>query len=264
MWVSRQTVESLGQNGTDVHRVATVAEFTIDRFSRDFLISLRGDFPATDAATELQTWLDGQDITHPRIFVRRLAANALQTEATFLLSGQSGGEDKTHVRENGLVYGIDFLAGRSPGLFVDQRENRRFLQSLRPARVLNCFAYTCAFSVAAAQVGSETLSVDLSKKWLDRGRENFGLNGMPLSGHRFFADDVREVLRRLCRRGERFDAIILDPPTFARGKGGVFRVEKELGSLLDSALGCLADDGSILLSTNYTRWGRGGSESARA
>ena len=104
-----------------------------------------------------------------------------------------------------MSYGIDFGAGYSVGLFIDQRENRRFVRDVTPRTLLNCFAYTCSFSVVAASVGAKTVSIDLSKKSLERGRENFALNALRTDDHRFVTDDVMEVLPRLARRGEKFD-----------------------------------------------------------
>jgi 23S rRNA (cytosine1962-C5)-methyltransferase len=141
--------------------------------------------------------------------------------------------------------------GYSVGLFVDQRENRRFVTQSKPARLLNCFAYTCSFSVAATSAGAETVNVDLSKKSLERGRQNFALNALSAEGHRFIADDVRPVLRRLDRRGEKFDMIILDPPTFSRTKEGkAFHAENDFEELIASALEITERNGRILLSTN--------------
>jgi hypothetical protein len=104
--------------------------------------------------------------------------------------------------EERLCYEIDFLAGYSCGLFLDQRANRRRLRATKAERVLNLFSYTCSFSVAAAAGGAQTLSIDISKAALDRGRRNFALNGLSLEGHRFMADDAFDVLPRLARRGE--------------------------------------------------------------
>src|SRR5439155_16582747 len=92
--------------------------------------------------------------------------------------------------------------------------NRRYVRHIAPRRLLNCFAYTCSFSVCAACKGANTVNIDLSKKSLARGRENFALNNLSTIDHRFITDDVQSVLPRLSRRGEKFDAIILDPPTF--------------------------------------------------
>src|SRR5205807_7003290 len=137
------------------------------------------------------------------------------------------------------------------GLFIDQRENRRYLRQVAPKRLLNCFAYTCSFSVAAASVGAQTVNIDLSKKSLERGRENFALNSLPTGDHRFISDDVLSVLPRLARQGEKFDSIILDPPTFSRShRGKTFHVENDFERLLLQALEVVERDGRILLSTN--------------
>ena len=158
---------------------------------------------------------------------------------------------QTIATERHLKFGIDFGAGYSVGFFVDQRENRRHVRHIAPKRLLNCFAYTCSFSVSAAYVGATTLNVDLSKKSLARGRENFALNSLPTVDHRFIADDVMAVLPRLACQGEKFDAIILDPPTFSRSPGGkAFQVENDFEKLLVDALDLAERDGHVLLSTN--------------
>ncbi len=157
-------------------------------------------------------------------------------------------------RENGLFYRIDFQAGYSQGIFLDQRDNRLALRGrMRPGgAVLNCFAYTCAFSVAAAAAGARTASVDLSRRSLDWGKENFRLNGLdPDAGHDFLAGDTFEWMRRLARQGRRFDGVVLDPPTFSRDrKGKVFRVEDDLGVLVSLAAPLLVPGGWMLCSSN--------------
>jgi 23S rRNA (cytosine1962-C5)-methyltransferase len=121
-------------------------------------------------------------------------------------------------------------------------------------RLLNTFSYTCSFSVCAALAGAETLSIDLSRKSLSRGEANFVLNGLDPAKHRFFAGDVREALPRLARKGERFDTIILDPPTFSTSHArGRFRVEDDMGELVEAALEVAAPRARLLLSTNCTR-----------
>ncbi|HEX8281014.1 MAG TPA: class I SAM-dependent methyltransferase, partial [Chthoniobacterales bacterium] len=123
----------------------------------------------------------------------------------------------------------------------------------KPKTLLNCFAYTCSFSVVAASLGANTVSVDLSKKSLTRGRENFALNQLLTKDHRFIADDVMEYLPRLARKGEKFDIVILDPPTFSRShRGKAFQVERDFETLLLSALELVERDAHILLSTNCT------------
>lgn len=170
--------------------------------------------------------------------------------ATFLL-----GESFHHeVTELGLRYAIDLSPHIAPGLFPDQRKNRLHLKSLRPTRLLNLFAHTCAFGVLAASVGAETLNIDSSSRSLARGKTNYQLNQLNGSSHRFWAEDVRRVLPRLARRGETFDAIILDPPTFAHGgRGRAFRVQRELEPLLLACFPLLSARGSLLLSINQAQ-----------
>jgi 23S rRNA (cytosine1962-C5)-methyltransferase len=110
--------------------------------------------------------------------------------------------------------------------------------------------------VFAACNGAITLNIDLSKKYLTRGRENFALNNLSTIDHRFIADDVRSVLPRLARRGEKFDAIILDPPTFSRSPGGkTFQVQDDFKDLLISGLAVAERDTHVLVSTNCSALG---------
>lgn len=173
------------------------------------------------------------------------------------------------VRESGVEYRVDFFAGHSFGLFLDQRENRfRFLQNRiapgfsafpnkgqKPPLALNAFAYTCGFSVCAALAGAKVFSVDLSQKYLDWGKQNFAFNGLNPEDHEFLRGDVFGWLRRLQRRGRRFDAIVLDPPTFSRSKeSGVFQVERDLPPLAKTAIGLLSAGGRLLISCNKESW----------
>ena len=104
--------------------------------------------------------------------------------------------------------------------------------------VLNLFSYTCAFSVAAAMGGALTTSVDLSKRYLEWGRENFRANQIDLLGHEFYAGDVFDRLGLFAERKRRFDLVIVDPPTFSRdGEGGTFRVDRDYHRLADARRG---------------------------
>jgi 23S rRNA (cytosine1962-C5)-methyltransferase len=98
------------------------------------------------------------------------------------------------------------------------------------------------------------VSVDLSRRSLTRGEGNFGRNGLdPKAGHRFMADDALGVLPRLARRGEKFDVIILDPPTFSRNQAGTaFQVQRDFGQLVTLALEVAAPGAKVLLSVNHS------------
>jgi len=221
------------------------------------LISFKADSARDLALGGLRDFEKRSGFHSDRVFSRFLPRQNAERVAPVLMEGDAGGALTAVVSENGVRYGIDFAAGYSAGLFLDQRANRAFLRRLAPKRILNTFAYTCSFSVAAALAGAETVSVDLSRKSLDRGRENFALNGLSLDGHRFLADDTLDVLPRLERRGEKFDAIVLDPPTFSRGnRGRRWQVEKDLEDLVLAALELAAANCSLLISTNCTRLDR--------
>ncbi len=158
------------------------------------------------------------------------------------------------VKELGLRYEIDLTAGYSQGLFLDQRPQRaRLMERVVPGqRVLNLFAYTCAFSAAAASLGAITTSVDLSRPYLDWGKRNFVLNALDANPHFFCRGDSFEWLRRFAKKGRLWDGIILDPPTFSRNADGkVFRVEHDFPALTALCLSVLAPGGWLLASTNH-------------
>jgi 23S rRNA (cytosine1962-C5)-methyltransferase len=156
--------------------------------------------------------------------------------------------------ENGLQYSIDFAAGYSQGIFLDQRDNRRRLRELaKGLRVLNTFSYTCAFGVSAAAGGALTVNVDLSRRYLDWGRSNYEQNGFPTNAHEFIYGDVFEWLDRFEKKGRLFDMIVLDPPTFSRPRRSTrdFRVKDHYGGLVEQSLRCLAPHGRLLCTTNF-------------
>jgi len=173
------------------------------------------------------------------------------------------------IRENGVQYEMSFSEGYSVGLFLDQRDNRRRLltghvaadfslpkqSSEAPCEWLNVFAYTCGFSVCAAKAGARVTSLDLSKKYLEWGRRNFIQNGLDPAAHDFIYGDAFDWLRRLAKKGRRYDGIVLDPPTFSASKeNGIFRADKDYGRLVATALPLLKPGGVLLASTNAAEW----------
>jgi 23S rRNA (cytosine1962-C5)-methyltransferase len=175
--------------------------------------------------------------------------------------------ERFEICENGVRFELGFNEGCSTGLFLDQRDNRRrFLTGHIAADfdfgpwtpdfgLLNCFAYTCGFSVCAAKAGAKTTSLDLSKKYLEWGRRNFALNGLDPAAHDFIYGDAFDWLRRLAKKGYAFDAVALDPPTFSQSKEhGVFRAEKDYGKLVAAALPLVKPGGVLFASTNAADW----------
>ncbi|MBG86804.1 MAG: hypothetical protein CMO80_07885 [Verrucomicrobiales bacterium] len=171
------------------------------------------------------------------------------------------------ILENGITYEASFEEGYSYGLFLDQRENRARLADGRvakqlpagghePARLLNAFAYTCAFSVCAAKGGFETTSLDLSRKYLNWGRRNFELNGLDPAQHDFIYGDVFDWFKRLRNKGREFEAIVLDPPTFSRSKKKQFKAGTDYGKLVELTLPILAPGGLLFASTNSANFSK--------
>jgi len=161
------------------------------------------------------------------------------------------------IRENGVSLMIRPFDGFSTGLFLEHRDNRARVQSIAAGgRVLNLFAYTCGFSVAAAAGGAaEVTSVDLSARYLDWGRRNFAANALSIEEHRFIRDDSLKFYERARRQGRDYDLIIVDPPTFARIKKpkSVFVLSERIDDVLGGAVDRLRSDGRILFATNDRR-----------
>lgn len=256
-WISAGLLAEFEAAGTSAHRLFTSPHAWVERLGCDALISFKHDAARDEAFEGLREWEALAGFQSARVFSRFLPKQNAERVAPVLMAGDPAAPLDAVVTECGIRYGIDFGAGYSAGLFIDQRANRARVRQLAPKRTLNTFAYTCSFSVVAAMAGSQTLSLDLSKKSLDRGRRNFELNGLPLEGHRFLADDVLEVLPRLERRGEKFNLIILDPPTFSLGnRGRRWKVEEQMEDLLRLALDLSAPGASLLVSTNCTKLNR--------
>jgi len=239
--------------GTNAYRLWTTAGGWVERLGRDVLISFKDQAARERLTTEYFLWAEAMGFQAQRMFERFLPKRNQERDAPKLILGDSSVSSRSVVMERGLRFEIDFSAGYSVGLFIDQRENRSFVRKSAPKRMLNCFAYTCSFSLAAAIGRAHTVSVDLSQKSLERGRANFVLNNLPAAGHHFIADDVFEVLPRLARKGEKFDLVVLDPPTFSRShRGKAFQVESDFEGLLMTALEVAERDCRVLLSTNCT------------
>ncbi|GAA5531940.1 class I SAM-dependent rRNA methyltransferase [Deinococcus aluminii] len=156
--------------------------------------------------------------------------------------------------ENGVPFLLRPGADLSIGLFTDARPIRAWVREQAPVGggVLNTFAYTCGFGLNAALGGAGAVkNVDLSRKVLAWGQENYALSGLPAPDTDFLYGDVFEWLRRLAKRGDSFDLVILDPPSFARGKSGVWRAEHDYGRLAALAAGVTAPGGRLLAMTNH-------------
>jgi 23S rRNA (cytosine1962-C5)-methyltransferase len=155
------------------------------------------------------------------------------------------------VRERGLEFDIDLLPGPEVGLFPDMRDVRAWLAPFwGGTSLLNTFAHTGAFSVAAAHGGAaEVVSVDLSATALERAEHNFGLNGLAEFPHEVLAEDTFKALDRFRRQGRQFDRVILDPPSFSRGEE-IFSAQRDYPRLVAAAARVMAPGGWLIAASN--------------
>lgn len=159
------------------------------------------------------------------------------------------------VTERGLRFEVNLHRYLDTGLFLDHRETRqRVGLQAQGKRVLNLFAYTGSFSVYAAAGGAKrTVTVDMSRTYQAWSARNLALNGLADENrHQLVQADVLEFLSRLGETGERFDLVILDPPSFSNSKRmqTTFDVQRDHLRLLRDTLAVLAPDGELLFSNN--------------
>ncbi len=139
-------------------------------------------------------------------------------------TGEEGLADDTdghvQIRENGLIFDVDYLHGQKTGFFLDQKYNRQAVARLAPGmKVLDCFTHTGAFALNAAHAGAEHVTaVDVSREALEEAAKNAALNGLQ-DKVEFLCADVFDLLTRLAEKRDRtYDLIILDPPAFTKSR----------------------------------------------
>jgi len=196
-----------------------------------------------------------QELLQPRAIVLRSERAAAKLEGMELADGHVWGQlpdSPLVIREHGLAYEVDLHAGQKTGMYLDQRENRRAAAVyLRGRRVLDLFCYTGGFALSAAALGGarEVIGIDASKKAISQAQRNADLNG--LTNARFEVGDGFETLNTLAEQDEKFDAVILDPPKFARGRSGVNAALMAYHRLNRAAVGLLTS-GGILVTCSCT------------
>ncbi|MBO4262349.1 MAG: class I SAM-dependent methyltransferase [Clostridia bacterium] len=224
---------------------------------------------ATGDGYKLERW---GDVTLLRpdpqvIWPSRIDMSAYKSlNAKYLRSESGGGEWKFFrdtpkdwtINYGELKFRIKPMGFKHTGLFPEQAANWETMSSLiknakRPISVLNLFAYTGGATVACLKAGASVCHVDAAKGMVERAGENVRLSGLGDKDVRFIVDDCNKFVRREIRRGRKYDAIIMDPPSYGRGPNGeTWKIENELFSLVQTCMEVLSDDPLYFLINSYT------------
>jgi 23S rRNA (cytosine1962-C5)-methyltransferase len=158
----------------------------------------------------------------------------------------------------GLTFSVRPTDFKHMGLFPEQAANWRWMQSVirkarKPVRLLNLFGYTGAATAAAAAAGAHVTHVDAAKGMNQWAKENAALSGAAEQSLRFIAEDALKFVKRESRRGQRYDAVVMDPPSYGRGPSGeIWKIEDRLYSLVRACTDILSDQPLFFLINAYT------------
>ena len=167
-----------------------------------------------------------ESVLRPATIVLRKDASVrqregLETEAPTVIKGAI--PDELVVKEHGHNFAVDLIEGQKTGYFTDQRDKRQalthYMRMLEEgSRLLNCFSYTCSFSIYAVLANPQLLSVnvDQSEDAIAQGKRNYELNWIDPTAHEFVVSDAFAYLDRQIARNEKFEVVVLDPPAFAK------------------------------------------------
>lgn len=162
------------------------------------------------------------------------------------------------VKYKNLTFNIKPMGFKHTGLFPEQAVNwdwmiNKIKQSKRDIKVLNLFAYTGGATVACLSAGASVCHVDSSKGMTTWAKENVESSGLREKPVRFIIDDVVKFVQREIRRGNKYDAIIMDPPSYGRGKNGeVWQFENNIADLVELCTQVLSDNPLFFLINSYT------------
>lgn len=157
-----------------------------------------------------------------------------------------------------LKFNLKLMGFKHTGLFPEQAYNWNLIREAikkekSEIKVLNLFAYTGGASIAALSAGASVVHVDSSRGMVDWAKENVKVNNLEDKPIRFLIDDVRKFVKREIRRGNKYDIIIMDPPSFGRGsKNEVWSIESDLSELIKDTSELLSDNPLLFIINSYT------------
>lgn len=157
-----------------------------------------------------------------------------------------------------LTFSIKPMGFKHTGLFPEQATNWDLMIDLikkanRPIKVLNLFAYTGGATVACTSAGAEVTHVDASKNMVERCKQNMKLSGLDTKPVRYIVDDCKKFVEKEIRRGKKYDAIIMDPPSYGRGPSGeMWKIEENIFDFVKLCKQVLSDNPLFVLINSYT------------
>ena len=163
-----------------------------------------------------------------------------------------------NVKRNGLTFCVRPTGFKHTGVFPEQASNWDFIDSKirnagRPISVLNLFGYTGIATIAAANAGASVCHVDASKGIVAWCKENAALSGLSDAPIRYIVDDCKKFIEREIRRGHKYDAIIMDPPSYGRGPGGeIWKLEDDVDNLIALTSQLISDNPLFVIINSYT------------
>lgn len=252
-WAKRQNIECYRLYDRDLPEFPVA----IDRYGHRLHISeYETGWVMTDE--EHQAWLDTLCQTVATLFEMSPESIAMKTRRRqkglqqYEKTGENG--ERFVVREGDLKFQVNLDSYLDTGLFLDHRPTRARVRSEAAGkRFLNLFAYTGSFTVYAAAGGArESITVDLSNTYLEWARRNLDLNGFDSEAHTRVRADVLNWLMTAVEQGERFDLIVMDPPSFSNSKkmDGVLDVQRDHEWMVDQCMKLLNRRGILYFSTN--------------
>lgn len=186
-------------------------------------------------------------------------------DASYRRSSSGGGKwsenklpEMWNIKYGDLTFQIKPMGFKHTGLFPEQATNWDWFRELiskagRPISVLNLFAYTGGATVAAAKAGASVCHVDASKGMVAAAKENAALSGLSDAPIRYIVDDCKKFIEREIRRGRKYDAIIMDPPSYGRGPTGeVWKIEENIDDFVALAANVLSGEPLFFLLNSYT------------
>ena len=235
---------------------------TVDRFAQVAVVSLYRELSADEEAALGHAVGALPGITSVYLKRRpreaRVVANTQKTHLAPELPVIGPPVERLIAYEGGCAYVIRPDQGLSVGLYLDMREARAWLRGRVAGRtVLNLFAYTCGFGLVAHAGGAtRAVNVDASRRVLDWGEENLREAGIVPDRRDFIAGDAFDWLGRFQRKGETFDTVVLDPPSFATTRSSRFSAERDYAALVTAAAPVVAPGGILLACCNLSKLSR--------